>query len=218
MSREVIIYDSQGMTRYGMEALIHSDFQGQLGPITSVSSKNDLIRALMATPEGVVVLDYTLSDYNSADALLNTHARFQRVQWILFSNELSVQFLRKVALSYPSFSVVLKSADLVAVKSALSAALERSQFLCSEVRSLLAGTDSSLGQETDPLTLTEKEILKEIAWGATAKEIAQRRNISFYTVITHRKNIYRKLNVNNSQEASRYALRSGLIEASDYFI
>ena len=70
----------------------------------------------------------------------------------------------------------------------------------------------------DPLTLTEKEILREIALGKTAKEIAVLRHISTHTVVTHRKNIYRKLEVNNSQEAAGYALRAGIIDASDYNI
>ena len=68
------------------------------------------------------------------------------------------------------------------------------------------------------LTLTEKEILRDITLGKSVEEIANTRNISMHAVITHRKNIYRKLEVNNSQEASRYALRVGILDFSDYYI
>jgi DNA-binding CsgD family transcriptional regulator len=68
------------------------------------------------------------------------------------------------------------------------------------------------------LTATEQEILREIALGRSAKEIAVLRRMSTHTVTTHRKNIYRKLEVNDSQEATRYALRAGLIGTSDYNI
>jgi transcriptional regulator, luxR family len=68
------------------------------------------------------------------------------------------------------------------------------------------------------LTKTETEILKEIALGATTREIAEKRFSSFHTVNTHRKNIFRKLGVNNVHEAIRYAMRSGLVDAAEYYI
>ena len=68
------------------------------------------------------------------------------------------------------------------------------------------------------LTATETDILREIARGKTTKEIAIERCSSFHTVNTHRKNIFRKLDVNTAYEATRYALRAGLIDAADYYI
>ena len=68
------------------------------------------------------------------------------------------------------------------------------------------------------MTKTEVEILKEIAVGLTTREIAEKRFSSFHTVNTHRKNIFRKLGVNNVHEAIRYAMRSGLVDAAEYYI
>ena len=51
----------------------------------------------------------------------------------------------------------------------------------------------------------ETEILKDIALGMTTKEIAEKRISSFHTINTHRKNIFRKLGVNNAHEATKYA-------------
>ena len=72
--------------------------------------------------------------------------------------------------------------------------------------------------ETVNLTKTEQEILKDIALGMTTKEIAAKRFFSFHTVNTHRKNIFRKLGVNNVHEATKYALRAGLVDAAEYYI
>jgi DNA-binding NarL/FixJ family response regulator len=68
------------------------------------------------------------------------------------------------------------------------------------------------------LTRTETEILKEIALGKTTKEIAAARCSSFHTVNTHRKNIFRKLEVNTAYEATKYALRAGLVDSAEYYI
>ena len=68
------------------------------------------------------------------------------------------------------------------------------------------------------LTRTEREILVDIAQGLTTREIAEKRFSSFHTVNTHRKNIFRKLGVNTVHEATKYALRAGLVDSSDYYI
>ena len=68
------------------------------------------------------------------------------------------------------------------------------------------------------LTVTECEILKLMALGKTTKEIAAERFLSVYTVMTHRKNIFRKLEVNNVYEATKYALRAGIVDAVEYYI
>lgn len=73
-------------------------------------------------------------------------------------------------------------------------------------------------QEKINLTKTETEILKDIALGMTTKKIAEKRFSSFHTVNTHRKNIFRKLGVNNVHEATKYALRAGLVDSAEYYI
>jgi len=54
--------------------------------------------------------------------------------------------------------------------------------------------------------------------GYTTKEIAAKKFISFHTVNTHRKNIFRKLGINNLHEATKYAMRAGIIDMAEYCI
>jgi len=60
--------------------------------------------------------------------------------------------------------------------------------------------------------------VKLIAEGLTTKEIANRKHLSFHTVNTHRKNIFRKLNVSNTSELIMFAIKSGWIENIEYYI
>ncbi|MDR1882671.1 MAG: response regulator transcription factor [Prevotella sp.] len=218
MKTNIIIYDRQDITRLGMEALIKLCLRHGLYRISFVDTKKELLAELADNPDSLVVIDYTLSDFNSVDGLLNVSARFQNTCWILFSEDLSIRFMKKIMLCNTLFSVALKNADLVEIETAITCACNKKTYICSQVRNLMLMSETENSKGENVLTATEKEILKEIAWGRTAKEVAAARNISVYTVITHRKNIYRKLDVNNSQEASRYALRAGIIDASDYYI
>ena len=53
---------------------------------------------------------------------------------------------------------------------------------------------------------------------ALAKEIAGKKCISFHTVMTHRKNILRKLGVSNASELILYAVKKGIIDTIEYHI
>ena len=72
--------------------------------------------------------------------------------------------------------------------------------------------------DRDGLTSTEIEVLRLIAYGKSVKEIAAERNSSVHTITTHKKNIFRKINVNTIYEATKYALRAGLLEMVEYCI
>ena len=66
--------------------------------------------------------------------------------------------------------------------------------------------------ERNELTEREKEILVCVARGMLNKEIADKYNISIYTVISHRKNITRKTGIKTVAGLTVYALLNGLID------
>ena len=70
-----------------------------------------------------------------------------------------------------------------------------------------------LQDKTLPEALTERQvkILKLVSQGFSSKEIAEKLAISYYTVTTHIKNIYNKLQVNSRTEALHEAMKLGLI-------
>ncbi|MBB4036450.1 DNA-binding NarL/FixJ family response regulator [Dysgonomonas hofstadii] len=215
--KDILIYDNQDITRIGMEALLKET--KRVSSIHYVSSKPDLIKSLIQYPDSLVVLDYTLSDFAGVDELLNVGYRFSRSHWLLFSDELSNDFLRRLLFSSESFSAILKNCELDEINIGISHIFRGERFICGRVTNQMLQSQRPVSDSLDHiLTSTEKEILKEIALGRTTKEIAANRNLSFHTVITHRKNIFRKLEVNNVHEATKYAMRAGLIDMAEYYI
>ena len=65
---------------------------------------------------------------------------------------------------------------------------------------------------TEALTERQIKILKLVSQGFSSKEIAEKLDISYYTVTTHIKNIYKKLQVNSRTEALHEAVKLGLLE------
>lgn len=67
-------------------------------------------------------------------------------------------------------------------------------------------------QEQEELSDREKEVLIEIVKGLSNKEVAEKLFISVHTVITHRKNIVRKLNIHSSAGLTIYAIVNNMID------
>ena len=61
------------------------------------------------------------------------------------------------------------------------------------------------------LTNREKEVVRLISQGMSSKKISEQLDLSFYTVETHRKNILRKIELNNTAELIRFATEAGLV-------
>ncbi|OUR74500.1 DNA-binding response regulator [Methylophaga sp. 41_12_T18] len=73
----------------------------------------------------------------------------------------------------------------------------------------LTGSDSIL----DVLSQREFEVFRLLAEGKTVNDIAEILSLSPKTVGTHHTNVKQKLDVSNSAELARLAIRSGLIDA-----
>ena len=163
-----------------------------------------------------VVLDYTTLN-TSEEELLLLHLRYPQVQFLLFSDQLSRDLLRRMLLGSSQFSVVLKDSPLHEIQEALAMTVRGRQYICTDVQQLIDAPEKEEPSRS-PLSKTEKDILRLLAMGKTSKDIAAERYLSVYTVMTHRKNIFRKLQVNNAQEAIRYALRAGIVDPLEYYI
>ena len=179
--------------------------------------KTELIEQLKAHNDTVVILDYTLFDINDIDELEILHERFPLVHWVLFSFELSTDFVHRAIAIGPQFSVLLKDSPLAEIREYIRYAMTHQRYICQRMAEILLAPVVQSSDELK-LTKTETEILKDIALGMTTREIADKRFSSFHTVNTHRKNIFRKLGVNNAHEATKYALRAGLVDSAEYYI
>ena len=222
--REYIIADNQDISKAGMMFLLskQKDVATLLEADNKAKGDDDEEVLRMLYPQAVVVLDYTLFDFAGADELIVLQERFKEVDWILFSDELSINFLRQVLFSSMAFGVVMKDNSKEEIMTAIQCAGRKQRYICNHVSNLLLSGAASpvAGTMTEDhlLTQTEKNILKEIALGKTTKEIAAEKNLSFHTINSHRKNIFRKLGVNNVHEATKYAMRAGIVDLAEYYI
>lgn len=212
--RNYIIADNQELTGFALQSLLKRD---ENNAVYRAVDREGLIQLLKEHEDSVVFLDYTLFDFADEDLLLIVAERFSLSEWILISDELTPQFIRRVVYSSHQFSVVFKDGPMSEIREAIQAVGRHTRYLSQRALEVIINQQQE-EEYNNILTETETEIVKAIAQGKTTKEIAAERFSSVHTVTTHRKNIFRKLGINTAHEAVKYALRAGLIDPSEFYI
>ena len=209
--RHYIIADNQELTRFALENIL----QGEA--VLRAFDKARLVELLKEHENAVVLLDYTLFDFSDVESLIITSERFAMASWVLVSEELTKDFLQKTVYASHAFSVVFKDEPMRVIREAIQTAAASKRYVSQQAMEVIL-SQAPEQQVPNVLTLTETEVAKAIALGKTTKEIATERLSSIHTINTHRKNIFRKLDINTAHELTRYALRAGWIDASEFCI
>jgi DNA-binding NarL/FixJ family response regulator len=217
--RQIILADNQNISSLGIRFLLNQAAVKEL--ITEIETKKELFDLLQIDSDVLVILDYNLFDFDSSNELVLLNSKFDKTDWILFSDELNDDFLVNLLYNTNSIGVVLKSNSTEEIHTAICEGLKGRRYICNHVSNILLDItkrNNDMKRQENKLTATEQEILREIALGKTTKEIAVQRFVSSHTIMTHRKNIFRKLNVNNIHEATKYAIRAGIVDMAEYYI
>lgn len=214
--KTAILADNQEITKAGI--LYFLNIFGKIEKIQEAESKKKLIGLLTQYHNALVILDYTLFDFSDPRELMIASARFPSVHWLLFSDELSDGFLHDVLVNSTSFSVLFKDASKKELYEAIEYGIRNERYICRRASHQLAERRTQTAPNDQALTATEKDILRLLALGKTTKQIATERFSSTHTITTHRKNIFRKLEVNTVYEATKYALKAGIIDSAEYYI
>lgn len=214
--RNFILADNQELTRLGLESLL-SGFDG--AKVYVVNDKAQLVERLKQDSNVVVIIDFTLFDFVDEETLLIVSDRFPKALWVLISDDLSHDTIKKFLYSSRRISIVFKDTPVRIIREGIKVTLSGSRFICQHATEVLLADKQEEPQNSEnKLTATELEVLKAIARGRTTKEIAAERCSSVHTINTHRKNIFRKFGVNTAHEAVKHAFMAGLIDTSEFYI
>lgn len=213
MQTSFLLADNQDITRIGIQTLL-----SQLGlnayPIAAVYDASELETALQSAEAPIVIIDTETFEISEPQKLLALYEKQPMTRWLLFQDEFNDSQL-SVYAGMPSVSMLLKSCTEEEIRVALKCIAHAERYVCHTISNRLLSRRQK--EEDASLTQSEADILKWIALGKTVKEIAAIRFSSTHTIVTHKKNIFRKIGVNSVYEATRYAIRVGLI-GSDYYI
>ncbi len=213
----VIIADSQYLVVEALKFLIGADERYSIAGVACTQS--DLYKILETFRNGLLITDFANIDYDGIDDLKNIRLKYPQISILILTNSITKQEFSGLS-RFGIRNVIYKTADKDELFSAIDSTLKRKKFYSDEVLDLFLDVSDNKYIPEDPkhLTASEIEIVKLIANGLTTKEIALRRNISYHTVNTHRKNIFKKMEVSNASELIIHAIKAGWIDNIEYYI
>lgn len=215
MNRNIIIADNHELSRYAIQQLITNNNLSVGKETLCVSSTNELNATLDKDDTAMVIVDMGHFDSIHTEDLVALHSKHANTAWLILSADLSEATVRRLS-EWSSFSFALTNCRVEEILSAIKSSIVGERFICHQVMDILLSPNKR--EETEQLTSTEIEVLRLIAQGRTVKEIAGIRNSSSHTIIAHKRNIFRKLNVNTIYEATMAAARMGLVNLIEYYI
>lgn len=172
-------------------------------------------RAAAVQPD-VVVMDMRLTDGDGAQATSEVLAVApgSRILVLSASDEHDdvLEAVKAGALGY-----LVKSASKQELAEAVRATAKGRAVFTPGLAGLVLGeyrriARDSPGPAEPTLTDRETEVLRHVAKGLTAKQIASRLSLSHRTVENHVQATFRKLQIGNRVELARYAIEHGLDE------
>jgi DNA-binding NarL/FixJ family response regulator len=216
-----IVADYQDLSFMGFKYLIEQ--MGKQNSVFRVLSKADLKESLSKKQESLVVFDFEQFDWHGVEELLILAKEFPAARWLSIMEQIDDKLIAELMTNIPEISIEIKSASKEELAAAISAASQGKKYYGSGVLDIILGNRKQKPQTIEDkhfklLTNTEREIIQLLAQGKTSKDIANERCLSYHTVITHRKNIFRKLEINTVHELTKYALKMGLVDLTEYYI
>jgi DNA-binding NarL/FixJ family response regulator len=216
VSERILIVDDHPIWR---EAVARDLNEGGYEVVAAVGDGETAVRLAPAVRPDVVLMDLQLPAMNGVTAAGHLVAADPSVRVLMLSASgedadvlAAVKagargYLVKSAGRTDLLDAVARTAAGDAVFSAGLAALVLGEY------SRLAGNAGRPAEPGHPqLTERETEVLRMVAKGLTARQIAERLTLSHRTVQNHVQNTLRKLQLHNRVELTRWAIEQGMTE------
>ncbi|MGW7685602.1 response regulator [Kribbella sp. NPDC054772] len=206
----VMIVDDHPMWREGVARDLGSRGYDVCATAADVASA---VKIALATRPDVVVMDLQLGDGSGVDATREITAALPDTRVLVLSASAEQDDVL-AAVKNGASGYLVKSASLDEFDDAVRRTAEGDAVFSAGLAGLLLGEyrrlDATTGPEVPHLTDRETEVLRLVARGLTAKQIATRLVLSHRTVENHVQNTLRKLQLHNRAELVRYAIENGL--------
>jgi DNA-binding NarL/FixJ family response regulator len=210
MTIKILVADDHEVVRSGVKSLLHGT---DIKIVAEAATGEAALRLTLKHNPDVVLLDVRMADGDGLTALgrIKLDRPAQAIlMWSAFDNPTYVA--RAVALGANGYIVKSASKEKLveAIRTVTTGETTWTREELRRVTGALATPRLSADVEV-PLTQRESEVLRQLASGATNKEIALALHISYETVKEHVQHILRKIGVTDRTQAAVWAVRKSLV-------
>jgi DNA-binding NarL/FixJ family response regulator len=210
MPVDVLIADDHEVVRAGLKSLLEGT---DIRIMAEATSGNAALKLAVKHRPDLVLLDVRMPDGDGLNCLARIKVDLPKLPVMMFSSFDNPTYVaRAVALGAAGY--LSKSASRKEIIDAIHVAASGDTIWSREELRRVSGALAAPRSSADgdiPLTKRESEVLKQLAFGLTNKEIAQSLGISYETVKEHVQHILRKIGVSDRTQAAVWAVRKNLV-------
>jgi DNA-binding NarL/FixJ family response regulator len=215
MMVRILVADDHDIMRRGMRDLL-LEHRGWEVCAEARNGREALNLAIELRPD-VAVLDISMPMLSGLDATRHIRKQSPDTEVLIFTQYESSQYVQE-ALRLGAQGYILKSDAAFHLTEAVEALVRHEPFFSPGISKTILSTFLNTEEQKhdavvlSTLTRREREVMLMLASGKKNKEVADTLIISLNTVVTHRANIMRKLEVSSAAELILYAARNRLID------
>ena len=206
----MLVADDHEVVRCGLKALMAGT---DVEIVAEVASGTEAVRYALENDVDLVLMDIRMPDGDGLTALGRIKLDKPELPILMLSTFDNPTYIaRAVALGASGY--LLKSCTREhMLKYIHTSASGESAWTRDELRRVTGAlaTPRLAADVEVPLTQRESEVLRQLAYGLTNKEIAQALHISYETVKEHVQHILRKIGVTDRTQAAVWAVRKELV-------
>ncbi len=206
----VLLADDHPIVAQGLKSILSAEFE--LAGV--VEDGRAMVEAAKTLRPDVIVADVTMPLLNGIDALEMLRQEGVDTPVVFLTMHGSAGYARR-ALRAGASGYVLKLAAPEELVQAIRAALDGGTFVSPALARAVfesANAPAEASERIARLTAHQREILRLLADGLSAKEVAKKLQISPRTVESHKYDIMESLGAQSSAELIRLAIRHGIVD------
>ena len=215
----VILADSADLIRMGLRSIL--DSHDQIVIVSEATTNKELKEQVGNFKPDIVVIDYTSKEFDIS--IIPEIVSEYETRFVAITKDQSGQTIVD-ALRSGVTSHVKKDCSAGEIAESVLETAAGNKFFCGQIleriREEKINVDDIDFEELtcEPISLSDREleVITLIAEGCTNTQVAEKLFLSSHTVNTHRKNIMRKLGVNNTAGIVMYAVKTQLVSPNRF--
>jgi len=208
---KILIADDHEILREGIRKMIEKEPDMEV--VGEAEDGRSAVKLARKLAPDVVLMDITMPDLNGMDATRKIVSETPGVKVLALSMHQDRKYVTGM-LEAGATGYLIKGCKFEELATAIRSVARKNVYLSPRIADMVL--QGYLGKSpkkfAEPvLSSREREVLQLLAEGNSVKETAFKLGVSAKTVETHRRHIMEKLQISNSSEIVKYALREGLI-------
>jgi two-component system NarL family response regulator len=210
----VVLVDGHCIFRQALRILLAAD--KDFAVVGEAGRAGDALELIGSLQADLVLTDLHLPDGSGVQFIEQVRTRFPKVA-ILVLTALRARGAAAAARKAGALGYVLKDQGRAELSSALRE-VAAGRWYCSDVPAAMSGAlrraGSSSSTQATYLTERQRQVLRSVALGHSAREIAGMLGVSVKAVHKQRERLRFALQLNSTAALTRFAVREGLVQES----